>query len=349
MLYAFGSNGSGQLGLPDRIDRSEPDACVLPIYDESELPISIAAGGNHTLILLRSGKVLSAGSNEQGQRNKVSEAQHGFDLVRLELREAAPTVFKACSATWEASTLVTRDNALYTFGTGLKGELGQGQTITSSPACQIDFPPVDTSIVDIASCMSHTVAILSTGEVYGWGNGRKGQLGQPTGIVWSPRKIKDIPFFAIRAVCGRDFTYIVGAPETGQHLIMGPDRWNIRSSAPDHVRGWKDVRASWGTIFVLFRDGTLKSWGRGDQGQIPASDLPKLDSIAAGSEHCLALSAQGDILAWGWGEHGNCGPLVEAGGAPKHTWHKVKLNDDLQSHILGIGAGCATSWVIAYL
>jgi alpha-tubulin suppressor-like RCC1 family protein len=29
--------------------------------------------------------------------------------------------------------------------------------------------------------------------------------------------------------------------------------------------------------------------------------------VLAGSEHCLCLTDSGQVLAWGWNEHGNCG------------------------------------------
>ena len=349
MLYAFGSNGSGQLGLFDRSDKAAPEPCIFSLGYPNEDPVSIAAGGNHTLLLLPSGRVLSAGSNERSQRGQVDALKTvGFQSINFPGGEHHFEQFKACSATWEASMLVTSTNAVYTFGSGSKGELGHGQFITETPPRQLpNFPPMNSTIVNISSCMGHTVVVLSNGEVYGWGNGRKGQLGQPTGIVWSPRKLHHVPFEAVQAVCGKDFTYIVGPPGTGQHILLGPDKWSIRSSAPNHVRGWKEVGASWGNIFVLLDDDTLISWGRNDHGQKPAGTLPKLSKIAAGSEHCLALTHEGKVLAWGWGEHGNCGSSTESEGDLKNPWNEVVVRDGHGAYIRGIGAGCATSWITA--
>lgn len=217
MLHAFGSNGSGQLGLSDYADRTKPEQCDFPVDYRNDVPVNIAAGGNHTLVLLRSGRVLSAGSNTSGQRGERLETSSlGFDGLSILTDRRRLETFKACSTTWEASTLVTSADAVYTFGSGPKGELGQGEDVRETLPRQIPcFPPVGATIIDISSCMGHTVVVLSNGEVYGWGQGRKGQLGEPTGIVWSPRRIQNIPFKAVRAVCGKDFTYIVGAPYTG--------------------------------------------------------------------------------------------------------------------------------------
>jgi len=352
MLYAFGSNGSGQLGLDDSNDRSKPEQCLFPAEYESEVPVSIAAGGNHTLVLLQSGKVLSAGSNARHQRGETLTGTPSLGFGGLSILTVGQRleIFKACSTTWESTTLVTHADDVYTFGAGAKGELGQGEHITESRPHQIpSFPPIGSTISDISSSMGHTVVVLSNGEVYGWGQGRKGQLGEPAGIVWSPRRIPNIPFTAFRAVCGKDFTYIVGLPDTGQHLLLGPDKRRICSRAPDRVQGWKDVGASWGSIFVLLCDGRLISWGRNDHGQIPAPNLPKLSKIAAGSEHCLGLTAHGEVLAWGWGEHGNCGLPIKPEGDTERSWNTIDVDNSRGVHVTGVWTGCATSWISAEL
>ncbi|KAI9873972.1 MAG: hypothetical protein M1830_010341 [Pleopsidium flavum] len=198
----------------------------------------------------------------------------------------------------------------------------------------------------VKGCMDHTVVVLSNGEVYGWGNGRKGQLGKPAGVVWSPRKVENIPFKAFRAVCGREFTYVVGSPDAGHHVILGFEKWNVISNAPPRVENWKDVSASWGSIFVLSHDGSLTSWGRDDHGQLPGTSLPKLSMIAAGSEHCLALTVEGKILAWGWGEHGNCGSLKEQEGNAEDRVNEMEIESDQGLQVKLIEAGCATSWIM---
>jgi protein ATS1 len=71
-----------------------------------------------------------------------------------------------------------------------------------------------------------------------------------------------------------------------------------------------------------------------------------LNKIAIGSEHVVALSAAGDVLTWGWGEHGNCGPQVENNDV-KGRWNVIASSKFIPpgSKIGEIGAGCATSWV----
>ncbi|MCJ1296181.1 hypothetical protein MMC34_007747 [Xylographa carneopallida] len=273
-----------------------------------------------------------------------------FRVAAINCLEYSSIKIKLCAATWEASILVTADDQLYTFGCGSKGELGRGTcSVMNESFCPpIDqaFMPEGVTITDLASGLQHTVIVLSNGEVYGWGNGRKGQLGEPAEIVTEPRKISTPNFKVMRAVCGREFTYLVGNQIRGQHVVLGSDKYGVCSQAPESASGWTNIGASWGSIFVLHQSGNLISWGRNDHGQLTPANLPHIAKMAVGSEHVLALTADGKVLTWGWGEHGNCGPDVDKDGDVKSPWGTIKTADHEGGQpIVGIGAGCATSWL----
>ncbi len=356
VLFALGSNGAGQLGIGHKEDVSVPKQVLLPEELDSPSIQKIAAGGNHTLILTGTGELFWSGDAATGAcgrvtaEQKASEPQfHRVDFSGLE--EHFKVTFVA--ATWEASVITRLDGngkhtLVYSFGVGLKGELGQGELLirTPTPSLIKDFPPPETEVVDLAACMGHVVAVLSNGDVYGWGNGRKGQLGAPEAVVHSPRKIEGLCFKAVRAVCGREFTCLLGDRESGEIVMLGSDKGGVRSNTPASVPGWQDIGASWGNIYVLTKDGGLLSWGRNDHGQLTPENLPRATKIAIGSEHALAQVEEGDVLAWGWGEHGNCGPANESEEA-KRKGNVVASTKYIPpgSQIASIGAGCATSWI----
>lgn len=359
LLQALGSNGSGQLGLGHKDDVSSPQPVLLPASLTSNTSIipkvcRIVAGGNHTLVLLSSGDLLWSGDHTTGACGQVTAANTAElrpEFRRMDLG-ALPegSNVRHVAATWEASVIVTSSgengaDAVYSFGSGAKGELGLGQgTVRALTPTQIpNFPPPGTQVVDIAGCMGHVVAVLSNGEAWGWGNGRKGQLGEPAlGTVPSPRRIEGVGFRTVKAVCGREFTCLFGPPETGDMVVIGSDKWSVRSQAPKSIAGWKEVGAGWGSVFVLDGDGALLSWGRDDHGQLAREDLSRVRHIAVGSEHALALTETGDLMVWGWGEHGNCGPIQEDKGE-KGQRNRITSSED-GMEITVIGAGCATSW-----
>ncbi|RGP80220.1 hypothetical protein FLONG3_1754 [Fusarium longipes] len=355
VVFALGSNGSGQLGIGHKEDVSVPKQVLFHPDPPTSPIVQVTAGGNHTLLLTKTGQLYWGGDSTPGACGLTS----GPDVAvfrELQLtKNGEPSVGEVASitATWEASIIVAKDTdgkktQIFSFGAGLKGELGLGELIVRTPsATRIrEFPPSGTEVVDLAACMGHVVAVLDNGDAYGWGNARKSQAGEPGQVLHTPRKIEGLDFKVTRAVCGREFTCLFGDPQSGNIKVLGSDKWKIQSDAPETCPEWKEVGASWGNVFILTKDGSLQAWGRDDHGQLPPPNLPELSKIAIGSEHVVALSTTGDVLSWGWGEHGNCGPQVENNDV-KGRWNVIASSKFIPpgSKIGQIGAGCATSWV----
>lgn len=348
VLYAFGSNACGQLGIGDTEDTSIPQPSQ--VLDGYEWPAPIAmikGGGSHTLVLLKSGALYASGSLGNGRTGLNNSEVSISRFHQVPSAVFGGSKVKLCSALWEASVVVTEDDEVYTFGLGPKGELGVGQAASGNSHRLGRFWPPEEEIIDVASGMSHTIVVASNGDVYGWGNGRKGQLGEPAEVVWRPRKIAGSGFKVVRAACGTEFSYLVGDTEEGSHVILGSDKWNVRSNAPAAIPGWQKVDASWGSIYVISGSGELHTWGRNDHGQLgPARHPENFKDIAAGSEHTLALTLSNNVASWGWGEHGNCGPGIDAQGDVK-GWYNALQPDRFgkASGVVGVAAGCATSFV----
>ncbi len=347
-LYALGSNGSGQLGIGNTNDVSTPQLCLFP--DNTELPgrpLKIVAGGNHTLLLLDNGTVYYAGSPRDCPVNPGSLLPSTSTFRKAYISILGDKVIN-CSAFWEGSVFVNAENQVFTAGLGSKGERGIGGISVSLGLQMLEkFPPnhsQDSSkIVDVASGVDHTVVVLADGDVWGWGNGRKGQLAQPEGFVWVPRRFWDLEFPVIRAVCGREFTLLIG--NGGRFTILGSNKHAIKSQTPSAIPEWADISASWGSLFVLKSSGSIESWGRNDHGQLTPPGMTEIKQIAAGSEHVVALTKENKVISWGWGEHGNCGSNTDADGDVKGNWNEI-FTDQAECHrkVLGIGAGCATSF-----
>lgn len=304
------------------------------------------------MILLTNGEICICGGGELSHSANVGlPTTKSLERLHEGLSEDATTNgMRGCvvqvSATWCATFSLYTNGSIVVVGEGSSGELGLGERVTRilSPALIKSFLPEDEDIAHIASGMAHTAAITSSGNVWAWGKGRKGQLGEPAEDVWEPRRIKGISFPVVRAVCGKDFTCVIGSHATGEVAVLGPnrnDRFGLREHAPKSVSQWKSIAASWGSVYILKQDGDIVAWGRDDHGQLPPAGLPPVEVIAAGSEHCLALTKTGKVLAWGWGEHGNCGKDTDQTGDVKPGWNEITVDGKVRA----VFAGCATSFV----
>ncbi|EUC47153.1 hypothetical protein COCMIDRAFT_24921 [Bipolaris oryzae ATCC 44560] len=342
-MYAFGSNGEGQLGLPaaEIIEVPTKVSCTLPLADIS----AVRGGDNHTLFLCKDGVVYGVGDNHKGQLGTLGNEPR--IPVFIKGYENASLI----AATCESSAYITRSSSgesyIHTEGTGQWGELGREEQVGPKTSTRITTP-LPGAIVDFAAGVWHYVVILDDGSVYGWGKARLGQLGDSlTGKVTTPTKINDIPFKPTKVVCGKDFTYLVGEPSSGKHVLLGKDKFNIISNMPEHIKHWKDIGATWHAIFVLFNDGTLTAWGKENMWKLLPPNLPLLDKIAVGSDHVVAVTRDGKLISWGWGKHGNCGNLKNLKQEIKNDmisgfWNEIEVSGEIET----IGTGFCTSFVI---
>jgi protein ATS1 len=347
-LYVFGSNGEGQLGIPaaDIVttptlvpETLSPGGYTIPL----EGLRAIRGGDNHTLLYIRNGVVYGAGDNRKGQLRSESKKRRidQFELVGARTSLIAATC--ETSAYLIHYTLGVEGCWVQIHGSGQWGELG-----SCTHNSDKDPNKLPGKAVDFAAGVWHYVAIMLDGSVYGWGKARHGQLGDRlSGKVTAPARIEDIPFRPRKVICGKDFTYIVGDPNTGEHTLLGKNKFNIISNMPDHVKGWKDIGATWHAIFVLFHDGTLTAWGKENMWQLLPPSLPLLDKIAVGSDHILAVTDDGKLMSWGWGKHGNCGDLSMVKHEIKNDmvsgfWNEIIIPGEIDF----IGAGYCTSFVV---
>jgi protein ATS1 len=346
-IFGMGSNASGQLGLRHQDDVDVPTSSSFPLIDDQIKVSKIVGGGNHTLIVLSNGDIYAAGKNEDGRclafsSKELSQSAAIFHKRHIDLDGTSYPHFKLCAATFEGTISVLEDDRIISAGTGFKGELGLGHGITEAKTPQAipDFLLSQSQILDLSASMAHVAVVLSNGEVYGWGSGRRGQLGVPSSDSWTPRRIKGVDFEATRVVCGKDFTIIASKPEIGKFIVIGSNRWNVISNAPEDIHLWKDIGASWGSIFVLFHNGYMLSWGRNDHKQLRPVNLPKIREMAIGSEHVICITHAGEIISWGWGEHGNCGHITSAG---ENDFGLSSIT--VEGSPVFVGAGCATSFI----
>lgn len=377
-LYAFGSNGSGQLGVGHTDDISRPEKCIfrscrrdddLDIADSEEtegagrgtVVRKIVAGGNHTLVLMEDGRVFRAGrpgSSDEGL--SVEFEQQNLDIegreARLDLDVGRVT---DVAATWEASFYVVNRSKVFVQGYGGKGELGLGDGVVAAQKVtrvfdvdelddRLEGQDAKVEIVDLAACVSHVVVLLSNGRVFGWGTCRKGELGERyrgQKVLWQPTRVDvELTFHLERVIVGRQYTVFLRGGE--KPLIWGEaekPNWELFHLP---VQAGDTVVSGWSSIHVL-SSGQVKSVGKNHRGQLAPEHLPTILALAAGSEHCIALTQSTQVIAWGWGEHGNCGEDIDQKGNVVGRWNVIPvphLEDTV--HITTVAAGCATSFVV---
>ncbi|MCB0409597.1 MAG: T9SS type A sorting domain-containing protein [Flavobacteriales bacterium] len=168
-VWAWGHNGSGQLGIGNKIDQNLPQQVI-----GLDSIVDVAAGAGHCLALRSDGTVWAWGSNSYGQitlADSVSDSTLPFII---------DTLFGATNVEAGAafSLVLSGDSTIWAFGYNYYGQLGINSTIfkTNIPTkvFQLD------SVIDIMCGREHALAIRRDGTSWGWGEAGYNQIGVST-------------------------------------------------------------------------------------------------------------------------------------------------------------------------
>src|ERR1035437_9231306 len=181
------------------------------------------------------------------------------------------------------SYALRNDGYVFGWGYGANGQFGNGGTASSYTPVQVGGWGAGSGVIQVASAFGDLYAVKSDGSVYATGDNYYGQIGNnSTATVTTPVQIF--------------------APGSGIIQVI--------------------PQAGYATVFALKRNGTVYSWGKGDNGvlgngstaeihvpmQIPSFGAGSgITKISAGYWTGYALKNDGTVYSWGYGGRGALG------------------------------------------
>ena len=297
-LYSWGWNGQGQLGNGTNTDSNVPlpvRAAGTPMAGKKIVHVS--TGGNFykgsSLALSSEGKVYSWGANDQGQLGNGTATNSNLPVeVKTEGTPMAGKKIIQTAIGVTHSMALDSEGKVYSWGENVNGLLGTGDAIpTLSPVLVRTggTPMAGKKIVQISAGGAHSMALDSEGNIYAWGWGGEGQLGN------GENNNSNVPILVKKEGTGLEGKTI------------------------------KKVMAGGMFSMVLTSDGSLYSWGKNNYGQIgdgttnnynlavavktegtPMAGKTVVD-FSISNEHTVALTSDGQIYAWGRNESGQLG------------------------------------------
>ncbi|XP_057187900.1 probable E3 ubiquitin-protein ligase HERC4 [Triplophysa rosa] len=127
VVFGWGKNSSGQLGLGDTTDRHVPTVVRSLNGKKTQF---ISCGGEHTATLSKGGVVFTFGSGVFGQLGHNSFKDEHLPRVVAELWGSK--VSQVTCGRHHTLVLVASSKRIYSFGCGTQGQLGNGQMINQS-------------------------------------------------------------------------------------------------------------------------------------------------------------------------------------------------------------------------
>ncbi|KAI7810832.1 putative E3 ubiquitin-protein ligase HERC4 [Triplophysa rosa] len=135
VVFGWGKNSSGQLGLGDTTDRHVPTVVKSLNGKKTQF---ISCGGEHTATLSKGGTVFTFGSGVFGQLGHNSFKDEHLPRVVAEFWSSE--VSQVTCGRHHTLVLVASSKRIYSFGCGTQGQLGNGQMTNQSVPSPVHLP-----------------------------------------------------------------------------------------------------------------------------------------------------------------------------------------------------------------
>jgi len=303
-LWTWGRNDvGGQLGNNSATDSSVPiNLSALagsPVQNIQFRTVTAGSGALHSLAIDVNGNLWTWGSNTFGQlgNNSTTDSPVPINLSTLAGSPVQNFRFLTATANYDHSLAIDVNGNLWTWGSNANGQLGNNST-TNSPvpinlSALAGSPVQNLHLQAIAASASHSMAIDTNGNLWTWGAGSFGQLGNGTTTDSS------VPI---------NLSTLAGSPVQ-----------NLR---------FQTIAGGFNHSLAIDVDGNLWIWGSNLEGQLgnnsttnspvpinlsalagsPVQNL-RFQTIAGGGgvfdllSHSLAIDTSGK--SWAWGSNGS--------------------------------------------
>lgn len=304
---------------------------ILPgnVLAEQRISKTIAAGHDHSLVILDDETLASWGQNKSGQLGDGTATVPG---KKLPVKVLNLKNIVAVSAENEQNLALKNDGSVWSWGANWYGQLGDGSKNHSSVAVKVKNL---SNVIDISMANSHGIALKSDGTVWTWGSNFKGQLGNgekgPDKGQVVPTQVKGLTQ-VISVAAGNNNSLVLKSDGSVWGWGSNWDGSNKENyfisgitedlTVPTRIEGLSNVLAiDYGITHALAlkSDGTIWSWGQNYVGalgdgsnktrSIPAlvAGIEDVKAVSAGAMYSLALKNDGTVWAWGYNNNGQLG------------------------------------------
>jgi alpha-tubulin suppressor-like RCC1 family protein len=312
VLYCWGENGAGQVGINSAVNQSTPAQVSVPSTTGWS---SVKAGFQHACAL-RSATLYCWGDGGGGRLGLGTVANHSTP------QQVAGTTWSQLSLGGDHSCAIKSDGTLWCWGAGGNGRLGIGTTAEALSPAQVGSA---TTWRSAAGGRAHTCAARTDNTLWCWGDNAFGTLGLGDLVErLNPVQVTSGTPWSTQAQ-GSVGEQTCTTRSDGTLWCWGDvGAMNVTPVQLDAATTWS-VPAAGGEFGCGIRtDGSLWCWGRNGSGRLGVGDTghrvvptrvgvaTTWSSVTAGMAHACGLRTDGTL--WCWGENG-AGQLGVGGGA----------------------------------
>jgi alpha-tubulin suppressor-like RCC1 family protein len=357
-LWTWGDGNEGRLGNNQTVDISTP----ITTFTGGTNWKQISCGGYHISAIKTDGTLWTWGGNFDLATGRVDCFRVPVTTFALETTwaDAATTDPYTISAGATHTAAIKTDGTLWIWGNGGNGRLGnENITLRSTP---VTTSTGGTNWKRVSAGNINTAAIKTDGTLWTWGANGSGQLGDNDTTGGTAKSIPVTTFAGgtnwkqvsvgqqhIAAIKTDGTLWTWGNGFNGGQLGNGITIGNISTPITTFSGGtnWKQVSARGNITAAIKTDGTLWTWGYGDDGALGNATITTASTpvttfaggtnwkqISVGRYSIGAIKTDGTLWTWGFG---GFGPLGNADTSSRSTpvttfaggtdWKQVSAGD----------------------
>jgi alpha-tubulin suppressor-like RCC1 family protein len=300
-LWVWGNGANGRLGTNDTTSRNTPVTTFAGGTNWKQ----VSTGDFHIAAIKTDGTLWIWGVNGQGRLGTNDTTQRNTPVTTF----AGETNWKQVSSGGYHTAAIKTDGTLWTWGRGGNGQLGTNDT--TNKLTPVTTFAGETNWKQVSGGNIHTVAIKTDGTLWTWGNGTNGRLGNNATTIRST----PVTTFAggtdwKQVSAGRQHNAAIKTDGTlwvwgaGTNGSLGTDDTTQRNTPVTTFAGgtnWKQVGSANQHTAAIKTDGTLWTWGRGDDGRLGNNDTTDrstpVTTFSGGTNWKSVIAGYGTVAA----------------------------------------------------
>ncbi|CAL9697113.1 unnamed protein product [Knipowitschia caucasica] len=241
-VFTWGQNCRGQLGLGPDVPSA---TSVVQVQSLSDLPlVQVAAGADHSFSLSLSGALFGWGSNSCGQLG-LGDTTDRHSPTIVHYLNSKKSCYVSCGLSHTA--VLTKDGAVFTFGSGRHGQLGHN-SIRDELRPRLVAELWGTKVTQVACGRQHTLVMTEAQRLFSFGSGDHGQLGRgnshtavPLPVRLPPEHCDGVQIAKIFAGANCSFATCPEDVDTVTDIVP----WDGQPSLEDLILNWTSGSTQW--------------------------------------------------------------------------------------------------------
>jgi alpha-tubulin suppressor-like RCC1 family protein len=335
-LWTWGNGSYGRLGDNTTTNKSTPVTTFAGGTNWKQ----VSSGFFHTAAIKTDGTLWTWGTGTNGRLGRFS---FGTNIVTpittfaggtnwADTATTEPEDLYTLSAGYSHTAAIKTDGTLWTWGYGSNGRLGNAVT-TGNISTPVTTFSGGTNWKQVSSGNKHTAAIKTDGTLWTWGYGSNGRLGNATatGNISTPVttfsggtnwKQVSAGYYHTAAIKTDGTLWTWGNGFFGQ---LGNAEISTKSTPVTTFAGgtnWKQVSSGFFHTAAIKTDGTLWTWGLGNDGRLgnATAGFTRISTpvttfaggtnwkqVSSGGSHTAAIKTDETLWTWGTGFNGPLG------------------------------------------